>query len=1675
MDGTEDHVVRPTGTSHESPRSPSNSIDDDDDLILRQRLLRSELERRSRSRHMSDELERRSRSRHMSNELERCSAPRHVSGELERHSRSRLSHCRNDGELEQHQSTLRHFSANQLSDELERRSFGRYDRRQSSVDDYDRLGRKRARNRTPELRTPARYQDPSCSTSRDDSPPPAHRARYGTFDNSLHNLNNNDILSQFVSALKDIAKSGSHKINAGNNVIPEFDPLSKNQNIVNWLTKVEECAEIYNWDEREIIHYALPKLTGLAKSWYQSLPSVRFTWAEWKAKLVDSFPCRENYAELLTDMLALKARFGEPLEQYFYSKLNLLNRCNIKGRQAVDCILHGIEDRSIRLGAQAAQFDLPEQVLKYLKTVKVGNTRESVLNTNRARADKRQLNNKPTMTKNSANSSKPPIKCFNCGLEGHPSFLCTKPIEKCSGCHRIGHKITSCPNAQSRGVQSNEKSNGKEKQVLRVCVSNTSVDKNITILNVENDHLLKEKSLSDNSRDKYFMTIEVNHKPLDCYVDLGSECSLIRRTDALKLGVEQNSDNLPLLKGVGNNCLRAMSRIEANVNVQGITLPINMYVVDDSAIKQPILLGQNFTEHPSIMITKTPSQLIFEDSSSMHKLCLTTQKTTTIPQQDIKAIPVICSTPYSGKIYVHGSVRGKAGAEYFLLPGEYELSEGKGNLLVQNIAAGPIKFLSNSLITRAIPVSSAREVFDISKIDIDYNTLNCGSLINDDQKQELKSLLDRYSDCFSNNLKDLGFTSATEMEIHLSDSDPIVYRPYRMAQSERTLVRDMVQEMLDANIIRESSSPYASPIVLVKKKTGEKRLCIDYRALNRKTIKDHYPLPRVEDQLDLLAGHKFFITLDLASGYYQIPIKEESRQKTAFVTPDGQFEYLRMPFGLVNAPSVFQRTINKILAEAKIKYAMVYMDDILIPAHDFSEGLARLQEVLDLLRSGGLTLKLSKCYFFYDKIDYLGFEVGSEGIRPGSRKTEAVSSFPVPKSQHEVRQFIGLASFFRRFVRDFAIIASPLTDLLKKNSQWEWTEKHNTAFQTLKNALVERPILALYDPSLATELHTDASKIGVAGILFQKNPEGVLRPVSFYSRKTTLDEQKMHSFELETLAVVASLARFRVYLLGVPFKIYTDCNALRTAMTKRDLVPRIARWWVQLQEFDCSFEYRSGVRMAHVDALSRNPVAPAIPETHILDVLTLEKDDWISTVQLADDEINSIKNILENPESEKILDIINNYCLKNGRVYRKVHNELRWVVPKSVRWQVLKMNHDDVGHFGFEKTLSRIKESYWFPKLRRFVKKYVSACLECAYHKAQGGPRTGELHPIPKIEIPFHTIHADHLGPFVRSKRGNSYLLVIIDGFTKFINITPVRNTKATTTIRVFREHISYFGTPTRLITDQGSCFTSHVFKKFIKTTGIKHILNAVASPRANGQVERFNRTILDALSTKSHSKDDRTWDDYVPDIQIGLNTTVHNTTKKSPSELLFGYKLINTSEAILNEVINDTLNITPADELSGLRQETGERIREQQAKDKIRFDKTRKTGKTYKEGELVRVERMVNFNDGKSKKLVAKYQGPYRIKKILPNDRFLIEDTPLTRKNNRRYEAIVAIDKIQPWLNFSTNYDSSDDESDNNSDENHCNTNRDIEIDCNIDIDNVDSNVNETNDIEDTQSSIAS
>lgn len=324
-------------------------------------------------------------------------------------------------------------------------------------------------------------------------------------------------------------------------------------------------------------------------------------------------------------------------------------------------------------------------------------------------------------------------------------------------------------------------------------------------------------------------------------------------------------------------------------------------------------------------------------------------------------------------------------------------------------------------------------------------------------------------------------------------------------------------------------------------------------------------MPNIEDEIARLSGQMYFITLDMASGYYQVPISEGSKSLTSFVTPDGQYEFNRMPFGLANAPAVFQRMMNRVLGSARFTEATAYIDDVLIYGKNVEECLERLERVLILLDKANLTLNLSKCDFLKDKIMYLGYEISGAGVRPGDKKVQSVLDYPCPSNSHSVRQFLGLVGYFRKFIRSFAILAQPLNKLLKKDVEWVWGEEQNSAFITLKNRLVNRPILAIFDPNYETELHTDASMVGIGGILLQRRHGcDAFQPVAYYSRQTSPEERDFHSFELETLAVVCSLKKFRVYLLGQNFKIVTDCNALRSTFSKRDLIPRIARWWLLL-------------------------------------------------------------------------------------------------------------------------------------------------------------------------------------------------------------------------------------------------------------------------------------------------------------------------------------------------------------------------------------------------------------------------------------------------------------------------------------------------------------------------------
>lgn len=516
--------------------------------------------------------------------------------------------------------------------------------------------------------------------------------------------------------------------------------------------------------------------------------------------------------------------------------------------------------------------------------------------------------------------------------------------------------------------------------------------------------------------------------------------------------------------------------------------------------------------------------------------------------------------------------------------------------------------------------------------------------------------------------------------------------------------------------------------------------------------------------------------------------------------------------------------------------------------------------------------------------------------------------------------------------------------------------------------------------------------------------------VAYYSRKTSPEERKYHSYDLETLAVFNAFKAFRTYLLGIKFKLITDCNAIRATASKKDIQPRVARWWMYFQDFNFEIEYRPGQKLAHVDYLSRNPIDS-------IDCLAVDITDaeWIKVAQMQDPNIEIIQKILQSGVREpEVNHYFENFDLKNGVVFRKTVNGNKWVVPKMSRFHIVKMCHDDRGHFAVEKTLNLIQQSYWFKGMRRFVKKYVKACLNCLYYKSSGGRQPGYLHPIDKISVPFHTLHLDHVGPFVKSSSKNTQILAIIDGFTKFCILEPVRDTKTRHVIKALEKLIVIFGVPTRIISDRGTSFTSHGFSSFCKELGIKHILNAVATPRANGQCERLNRTLLNALATSSADDSEQAWDKYVKKVQSAINCTVNRTTKRSPAQLLLGYNPRGIAGAALAAEIQATLDHL---DLEDLREKAKEMIDKNQQDQKQYYDKRRFKAPLYKVGDVVMVKTAQQAT-GSSRKLLAKAKGPFRITAVLPNDRYEVQDLrDLKKAPNSR--SVVAVDSLQKWVVF--------------------------------------------------------
>ena len=597
---------------------------------------------------------------------------------------------------------------------------------------------------------------------------------------------------------------------------------------------------------------------------------------------------------------------------------------------------------------------------------------------------------------------------------------------------------------------------------------------------------------------------------------------------------------------------------------------------------------------------------------------------------------------------------------------------------------------------------------DAPDVPVDFST----SALTSSQQAQLQNLINEYRDIFALSPQELGRTNWVQHTINTQGAPPIRMRPYRVPEAQKERIENCIDEMLEQGIIRPSASPWASPVVLVKKPDGSDRFCVDFRALNDITKKDSYPLPRIAESLDALFGTQYFSSMDLMSGYWQIEMEPESREKTAFVTHAGLFEFNVMPFGLCNAPSCFQRLMECVLRSLNWRIALIYLDDVLVYSRTFRDHLDHLRLVFDRFREAGLKLKPKKCHFGQKSVKFLGHVISKDGVQPDPGKIKAIKEYPVPRRVKDVRAFLGLANYYRKFVKDFAKIAGPLHDLTKKALKFQWTDECQAAFERLKSALIQAPILAYPDFTLPFDLYVDASDEALGMVLGQvQNGREVV--ISYSGRKLLPAEKNYSVTEREALAVVAGIKYFQPYIYGRRFTVHTDHNAVRWLMNIKEPTGRLARWAVLLQQYDFNIVHRSGKSNGNADALSRrdydNLIAP-------LDKGGVQTEK-IRDLQRRDSALADIIEYLEFEElpneskaAKQLLYTIEQYYLDPEGILchiwvpggkRSSIPKSQLVVPASLRHEILVNVHDlpTGGHLGVNKTYAKLRERYFWPKM----------------------------------------------------------------------------------------------------------------------------------------------------------------------------------------------------------------------------------------------------------------------------------------------------------------------------------------------------------------------------------------
>ena len=812
----------------------------------------------------------------------------------------------------------------------------------------------------------------------------------------------------------------------------------------------------------------------------------------------------------------------------------------------------------------------------------------------------------------------------------------------------------------------------------------------------------------------------------------------------------------------------------------------------------------------------------------------------------------------------------------------------------------------------------------------------CSEFLVGSEAEEARKILQQFQHVFSAGPSDLGRTQLAKHKIDTGDARPVRIPPRRIPLSKQKDAARCVEDMKRQQIIVPSNSPWSAPIILVKKKDNTTRFCVDYRGLNEVTKKDSFPLPRIDTVLDSLAGSSWFSTLDLKSGYWQVGMDPKDQEKTAFSALDQLWEFSVMPFGLCNSPATFSRLMDQVLRGVPSTACMKYLDDLIVHGRTFSDMVENLRDVLRKLESAGLKLNPRKCNLFQRQVSYLGHTVNAKGVSTDPEKVAVVRKWPQPQNKKQVRSFLGLSSYYRRFIPAFADIARPLHELTEERSSFVWTKRCQDSFEELKKRLTSAPILALPKHGDDFILDTDASDEGVGAVLSQLI-DGQERVVAYYSQALSKPERNYCVTRKELLAVIKSIGHFHHYLYGQKFSVRVDHSALQWLMKFKNPEGQIARWIQTVQDYDFTIIHRAGKKHGNADAMSRRPCPDDCRHCSRAEMNQLSESgtegkrcplrrttirpEGVSTRSLEDLKrqqeqdptlrviISLLKTRTARPEWKELSPqttevkslwkLWNSLELRDGVLYYKWESAagndpvLLRVLPKAMRrdaWEQLHVDHGG-GHMGTSKTMSKLRARFFWVGQRLDVRRWCESCHTCQSKK---GPAVRRRAPMKQYNVgyPGERVAIDVLGPLPESDAGNRYLLVLMDYFTKWPEAYALPNQEArTVATAMLQGFVSRFGVPHELHSDQGRNFESAVFKGICDLLGVKKTRTTPLRPQSDGMVERYNRTIGNQLAM--YAQDDPTkWDQHVPMLLLAYRSAAHEGTGETPAKLMLGREL---------------------------------------------------------------------------------------------------------------------------------------------------------------------------------------